>query len=123
MVRSDAGNGRDVRLHFDERGTRSDPNAVEGEQRKKRREAATARRLAEFLIETENRRAEGKPFVEVEQRNRRTGSLWREQFQQPLGLITSFAHAQTEMRDDHAHDAVADRDISIDGATRLPAGN
>jgi hypothetical protein len=66
MVRSDSGNGRDVRLHLDQRGTRSNPNAIEGEQRKKRREAPEARRLAEFLIETENRRAEGKPFVHVE---------------------------------------------------------
>jgi hypothetical protein len=123
MVRSDSGNGRDVRLHLDQRGTRSNPNAIEGEQRKKRWEAPEAGRLAEFSVETENRRAEGKPFVHVEQRDGRTGPLLHEQLQQSLGLIAPLAHAQAEMRDDDPHGAVADGDIGIDGAARLAAGN
>jgi hypothetical protein len=96
MVRSDAGYGRDVRLHLDQRGTRSDPNAIERKKRKKRREASEARRLAEFLIESQDWRSEGKPLVEIERYDRRTGPVrrgrrcqYRRQWRRALRVLES----------------------------------
>jgi hypothetical protein len=62
MVRGDAGEWRDVGLTL--------VSAAHGlkrdREREQRRTGPKAWRLAEFLIQTENRPAEGKPFVEIE---------------------------------------------------------
>ena len=119
MVRNLARLGIGVAGH--QRRARPQVNAVEMEQRARRREGAMVRVARQHPSQAAADRARPQPVVEVAQRHRGRAQVVQH-LQQRDGLAVALAEAQPEMRGDHAQRPGRRLDVAADGPPRLALG-